>query len=94
MQNIIDQMEQKMLSYRDYFKQSRQFGTNENLREDNANSQKFPTHFGLDGSFRMIDIDWRMNNPKYVNFSKSNKHKFELHYRFLTYCLPILNLIR
>jgi len=57
MQDIIDQMEKKMLSYRDYFEQSRHFGANEKLREDNVTRQKFPTHFGLDGSFRMLDID-------------------------------------
>ncbi|KAL7734717.1 hypothetical protein ACLKA6_011006 [Drosophila palustris] len=57
-QDIIGQMEQKLLSYRDYFEQSRHFGANEKLREDYAdNTQNFPSHFGLDGSFRMLDID-------------------------------------
>ncbi|XP_062127774.1 uncharacterized protein LOC133840129 [Drosophila sulfurigaster albostrigata] len=57
MQDILDQMEAKMLSYRDYFEQSRHFGANEKLREDVSQNEKYPSYFGLDGSFRKLDID-------------------------------------
>lgn len=59
MQDIIVQMEAKMLKYRDYFQQSLHFGANEKLREDNTDSslQFAESQFGLDGSFRMLDID-------------------------------------
>ncbi|EDW69398.2 alpha-tocopherol transfer protein [Drosophila virilis] len=57
MQDIIDQMEAKMCSYREYFEQSRHFGTNEKLREENPANTSCQSYFGLDGSFRMLDID-------------------------------------
>ncbi|KAH8371217.1 hypothetical protein KR093_006645 [Drosophila rubida] len=57
MQDILEQMEAKMLSYRDYFEQSRHFGANEKLREESNHSEKYPSYFGLDGSFRKLDID-------------------------------------
>lgn len=57
MQDIIGQMESKMLSYREYFEQSHLFGTNEKLRDDNAANIDCQSYFGLDGSFRMLDID-------------------------------------
>lgn len=58
MHDIIVQMEAKMLKYRDYFQQSLHFGANEKLREDNTDSLQFSeSQFGLDGSFRMLDID-------------------------------------
>ncbi|EDV96019.1 alpha-tocopherol transfer protein [Drosophila grimshawi] len=57
MQDIIDEMELKLFSYRDYFEQSRHFGTNEKLREHNAENINCQSYFGLDGSFRKLDID-------------------------------------
>ncbi|XP_064540089.1 alpha-tocopherol transfer protein [Drosophila montana] len=57
MQDIIEQMEAKMWSYREYFEQSRHFGTNEKLREDIPDNTSCQSYFGLDGSFRMLDID-------------------------------------
>ncbi|XP_017955099.1 retinol-binding protein pinta [Drosophila navojoa] len=57
MQDIIGQMESKMLSYGEYFEQSHLFGANEKLRDDNSANIDCQSSFGLDGSFRMLDID-------------------------------------
>ncbi|ALC44234.1 CG31636, partial [Drosophila busckii] len=57
-QDVIKLMETKMLSYRDYFEQSRHFGTNEKLREvDKETNYQNIADFGLDGTFRLLNLD-------------------------------------
>ncbi|XP_030375540.1 retinol-binding protein pinta [Scaptodrosophila lebanonensis] len=57
MQDIIAAMEAKILTYRDYFIESRNFGTNEKLRDISETTIDYDSHFGIDGSFRKLDID-------------------------------------
>ncbi|XP_068142173.1 retinol-binding protein pinta [Drosophila tropicalis] len=57
--DILEQMEAKILSYREYFQETQNYGCNEKLREDSNPLFKRPeeSHFGADGSFRMLNID-------------------------------------
>ncbi|KAH8380349.1 hypothetical protein KR009_010146 [Drosophila setifemur] len=57
MQDIINDMEAKILTYRSYFEESKHFGINEKLREEPSIFKNDESHFGLDGSFRQLVID-------------------------------------
>ncbi|KAL9922731.1 retinol-binding protein pinta-like isoform 1-T3 [Glossina fuscipes fuscipes] len=54
--DIIKRMETKLLKYRDYFLNERHYGTEEKLRECNV-KYDYESHFGIEGSFRKLDID-------------------------------------
>jgi hypothetical protein len=52
---MIETMDQKFLSYRDYFLRSEKWGVDENRRPGRPkNAQSL---FGVDGSFRSLNID-------------------------------------
>lgn len=54
--DIIKRMEAKLLKYRDYFLNERHYGTEEKLRECSV-KYDYESHFGIEGSFRKLDID-------------------------------------
>ncbi|XP_058830845.1 retinol-binding protein pinta-like [Topomyia yanbarensis] len=54
-QDIIDQSVEKMLSYRDYFLQEDQYGTDESKRPGRPRSAE--SLFGVEGSFRRLEVD-------------------------------------
>ncbi|XP_002026122.2 uncharacterized protein LOC6601034 [Drosophila persimilis] len=57
-QDLTEEMESKLGSYRSYFEGTQIFGINEQLREEQrlpGNSHE--SHFGVDGSFRLLAID-------------------------------------
>ncbi|XP_023295375.2 alpha-tocopherol transfer protein-like [Lucilia cuprina] len=58
LQNLIDKWEEKILSYRDYFKEDEQYGVDESLRikEVEVTDTK-STDMGLVGSFRKLVVD-------------------------------------
>uniref|UniRef100_A0A1A9WEC8 CRAL-TRIO domain-containing protein n=1 Tax=Glossina brevipalpis TaxID=37001 RepID=A0A1A9WEC8_9MUSC len=53
---IVDEWDQKFNKYRDYFKKSSQWGTNEKARIENIND--YDNMFGLVGSFKTLQLDW------------------------------------
>lgn len=55
MQDIITRMESKIMKYRDFFANEQNYGSDEKLRE--GHQIKNETSFGVDGSFRRLDID-------------------------------------
>lgn len=54
-QEIIDYWEKKLLSYRDYFNEDKNYGVDESLRIGAPFNQE--TLFGTDGSFRKLEVD-------------------------------------
>lgn len=52
-QNVVDEWERKILSYRDYFMDERQFGVDEKKRTGPSRN----TLFGIEGSFRKLQFD-------------------------------------
>ncbi|XP_055908953.1 alpha-tocopherol transfer protein-like [Eupeodes corollae] len=54
-QDVIDTWEAKLLSYREYFNDEVNYGTNEKLRPGKPMTSE--TVFGLAGSFRKLDVD-------------------------------------
>ncbi|XP_075164997.1 alpha-tocopherol transfer protein-like [Haematobia irritans] len=52
---ILDDWEKKLDFYRDHFKKNAEYGTDEKLRQGNAID--FNSLFGIDGSFRKLDVD-------------------------------------
>ncbi|SPP84771.1 retinol-binding protein pinta [Drosophila guanche] len=58
MQNLLKEMEAKLCSYREYFEATQIFGINEQLREEQRSpGNSHASHFGVDGSFRLLAID-------------------------------------
>ncbi|XP_055622721.1 uncharacterized protein LOC129766230 [Toxorhynchites rutilus septentrionalis] len=55
LQDIISQWEQKLVSYRDYFLEEDQYGTDESKRPGKPKNAE--TLFGVDGSFRKLEVD-------------------------------------
>lgn len=53
--DIIAQMEQEMLDYNDYLREDNQYGVDEQLRP--GKRLNADTLFGIEGSFRKLDID-------------------------------------
>jgi len=58
MKDMATEMEAKLSSYRSYFEDCQHFGTNDKLREEPTNLNPEESHFGLDGTFRQLVIDW------------------------------------
>lgn len=57
-QDIIDEWEQKLLSYRQYFQEDEeQFGVDERKRVGSSTSSD--SLFGVDGSYSHLEVDWR-----------------------------------
>uniref|UniRef100_A0A1I8N2B0 CRAL-TRIO domain-containing protein n=1 Tax=Musca domestica TaxID=7370 RepID=A0A1I8N2B0_MUSDO len=54
-EEIIAEWDKKLDQYRDYFKRSAEWGTDEKLRPGKAID--FESLFGIDGSFRKLDVD-------------------------------------
>ncbi|XP_005189931.1 alpha-tocopherol transfer protein-like [Musca domestica] len=54
-EEIIAEWDKKLDQYRDYFKRSAEWGTDERLRPGKAID--FESLFGIDGSFRKLDVD-------------------------------------
>lgn len=54
-QDIISYWEQKLISYRSFFLEDRDYGTDERLRVNKL--QNADIVFGVDGSFKKLDID-------------------------------------
>lgn len=54
-EEIVAEWDKKLDQYRDYFKNSHQYGTDEKLRPGKAID--FDSMFGIDGSFRKLDVD-------------------------------------
>ncbi|XP_037952690.1 retinol-binding protein pinta-like [Teleopsis dalmanni] len=55
MQDIINNMEEKIMKYREYFLDDSKYGTDEKLRE--GTPINYESYFGIEGSFRKLDID-------------------------------------
>lgn len=54
-ESIINTWEKRIISYREYFKEERDYGTDEKKRIGTQNNSN--TLFGVDGSFRQLAID-------------------------------------
>ena len=54
-QDIISYWEQKLISYRSFFLEDGKYGTDERLRVNKL--QNADIAFGVDGSFKKLDID-------------------------------------
>ncbi|XP_058460978.1 alpha-tocopherol transfer protein-like [Malaya genurostris] len=54
-QTIINQCEEKLLSYREYFLEEDQYGTDENKRPGRPRNAQ--SMFGVEGSFRKLEVD-------------------------------------
>lgn len=54
-ESIIDMWEKRIVTYRDYFKEEEEYGTIEGKRV--GPQSKSSTFFGVEGSFRSLNID-------------------------------------
>lgn len=54
-QEIVDAWAKKIISYRDYFKEEDQYGTDEKKRP--GRPKNADSLFGLEGSFRKLEVD-------------------------------------
>lgn len=57
---IIEEWDKKLDEYRDYFRKMAEYGTDEKLRPGKAID--FNSMFGIDGSFRKLDVDWLIDD--------------------------------
>lgn len=60
---ILEDVEEKMISSRQYFLDDAKYGTDERKRVGIPKNEE--TLFGIDGSFRQLDFDWL--NPQLNN---------------------------
>ncbi|XP_022226704.2 uncharacterized protein LOC111076939 [Drosophila obscura] len=61
-QDLIEDMEAQLEGYRDYFEGTQIFGIDEQLRvEQRSPGNSHESHFGVDGSFRLLAIDYSLS---------------------------------
>lgn len=54
-QDIVDEWEKKILSYREFFLEDEKYGVNEKLRPGKPKTDQ--DLFGIDGTFRQLNVD-------------------------------------